>query len=267
MKHNDFKLAFGRIFVILLFLLTFCICCGSEQKNAAEKNADVPKLQTQWWVIEADRMVTNQIERRGVRDAKVLRTMRDIPRHLFVPGYLKNSAYSDRPLPIGEGQTISQPYIVALMTELLQLEGGETILEIGTGSGYQAAVLSPLVKKVFTIEIVKPLANSARKLIEKLGYENVIVKWGDGYKGWIEHAPYDRVIVTAAPDKVPQALIDQMKIGGLLVIPVGTYYQELKVITKISEQEIEEKSIIPVRFVPMVHSESVITDTNLKINR
>ena len=267
MKHNDFKLAFGRIFVILLFLLTFCICCGSEQKNTPEKNADVPKLQTQWWVIEADRMVTNQIERRGVRDSKVLRTMRDIPRHLFAPGYLKNSAYSDRPLPIGEGQTISQPYIVALMTELLQLEGGETILEIGTGSGYQAAVLSPLVEAVFTIEIVKPLANSARKLIEKLGYENVIVKWGNGYEGWIEHAPYDRVIVTAAPDRVPQALIDQMKIGGLLVIPVGTYYQELKVITKISEQEIEEKSIIPVRFVPMVHSESVITDTNLKENR
>ena len=266
MKHNDFKLAFGRIFVILLFLLTFCICCGSEQKNTPEKNADVPKLQTQWWVIEADRMVTNQIERRGVRDSKVLRTMRDIPRHLFVPGYLKNSAYSDSPLPIGEGQTISQPYIVALMTELLQLEGGETILEIGTGSGYQAAVLSPLVKEVFTIEIVRPLANSARKLINNLGYKNVTVKWGDGYKGWIEHAPYDRVIVTAAPDQVPQALIDQMKIGGLLVIPVGTYYQELKVITKISEQETEEKSIIPVRFVPMVHPEKVITDSSLKEN-
>ena len=254
------------MFVRLLFLLMFCICCGSEQKNAAEKNAAVPKLQTQWWVIEADRMVTNQIERRGVRDSKVLRTMRDIPRHLFVPGYLKNSAYSDRPLPIGEGQTISQPYIVALMTELLQLEGGETILEIGTGSGYQAAVLSPLVKAVFTIEIVKPLANSARKLIEKLSYENVIVKWGDGYKGWVKHAPYDRVIVTAAPDRVPQALIDQMKISGLLVIPVGTYYQELKVITKISEQETEEKNIIPVRFVPMVHPEKVITDSSLKEN-
>ena len=255
------------MFVRLLLLVLFCICCASEQEPTSEKNGVVSELQNQWWVKEVDKMVANQIEQRGVRDPSVLRVMRGTPRHLFVPDYLKNSAYSDRPLPIGEGQTISQPYIVALMTELLQLEGGETILEIGTGSGYQAAVLSPLVEAVFTIEIVKPLANSARKLIEKLGYENVIVKWGDGYKGWIEHAPYDRVIVTAAPDQVPQALIDQMKIGGLLVIPVGTYYQELKVITKISEQEIEEKSIIPVRFVPMVHSESVITDTNLKENR
>ena len=255
------------MFVRLLLLLLFCICCASEQENTPENNGVVSELQNQWWVKEADKMVANQIEQRGVRDPKVLRTMRETPRHLFVPDYLKNSAYSDSPLPIGEGQTISQPYIVALMTELLQLEGGETILEIGTGSGYQAAVLSPLVKEVFTIEIVRPLANSARKLIKNLGYENVTVKWGDGYKGWVEHAPYDRVIVTAAPDQVPQALIGQMKIGGLLVIPVGTYYQELKVITKISEQEIEEKSIIPVRFVPMVHSESVITDTNLKENR
>ena len=255
------------MFVRLLLLVLFCICCASEQEPTSEKNGVVSELQNQWWVKEADGMVTNQIERRGVRDPSVLRTMRGTPRHLFVPDYLKNSAYSDSPLPIGEGQTISQPYIVALMTELLKLEGGESILEIGTGSGYQAAVLSPLVKEVFTIEIVRPLADSATKLIKRLGYENVTVKWGDGYRGWIEHAPYDRVIVTAAPDQVPQALIDQMKIGGLLVIPVGTYYQELKVITKISEQETEEKSIIPVRFVPMVHSESVITDTNLKENR
>ena len=254
------------MFVRLLLLVLFCICCASEQKNTPEKNGVVSEIQDQWWVKEADKMVANQIEQRGVRDLSVLRTMRETPRHLFVPDYLKNSAYSDSPLPIGEGQTISQPYIVALMTELLRLEGGETILEIGTGSGYQAAVLSPLVKEVFTIEIVRPLANSARKLIENLGYENVTVKWGDGYKGWIEHAPYDRVIVTAAPDKVPQALIDQMKIGGLLVIPVGTYYQELKVITKISEQETEEKNIIPVRFVPMVHPEKVITDSSLKEN-
>ena len=254
------------MFVRLILLLLFCICCASEQKNTPEKNDTVSELQNQWWIKEADKMVTDQIERRGVRDSSVLRTMRKTPRHLFIPDHLKNSAYSDSPLPIGEGQTISQPYIVALMTELLQLEGGETVLEIGTGSGYQAAVLSPLAKEVFTIEIVKPLANNAKKQLKNLGYENVTVKWGDGYKGWIEHAPYDRVIVTAAPDQVPQALIDQMKIGGLLVIPVGTYYQELKVITKISEQETEEKSIIPVRFVPMVHPEKVITDSSLKEN-
>ena len=193
--------------------------------------------------------------------------MRETPRHLFIPENLRDMAYDDGPLPIGEGQTISQPYIVALMTELLELNGNERILEIGTGSGYQAAVLSPLVKKVYSIEIVKSLAEKADKNLKKMRYHNVAVKWGDGFQGWEEHAPYDAIIVTAAPDRVPLALIDQMKIGGLLVIPVGTYYQELKVITKISEQEIEEKSIIPVRFVPMVHSESVITDTNLKENR
>jgi protein-L-isoaspartate(D-aspartate) O-methyltransferase len=146
------------------------------------------------------------------------------------------------------------------MTELLQLKGGEKVLEIGTGSGYQAAVLSPLVKVVYTIEIVKLLADSTKKRIKKLGYENVTVKWGDGYKGWIEHAPYDRIIVTAAPDKVPQALIDQLKIGGLMVIPVGAYYQELKVFTKINEIEIKKESIIPVRFVPMVHPEEPFSD-------
>ena len=171
------------MFVRLLLLVLFCICCASEQKNATEKNGTVSEIQNQWWVKEADKMVANQIERRGVRDPSVLRTMRETPRHLFVPDYLKNSAYNDRPLPIGEGQTISQPYIVALMTNLLQLEGDERVLEIGTGSGYQAAVLSPLVKEVFTIEIVRPLADSATKLIERLGYENVTVKWGDGYRG------------------------------------------------------------------------------------
>lgn len=248
------------MFVRLLLLLLFCFCCGSGQKNTPEKKGSVSETQNQWWLKEADRMVTAQIESRGVRDTSVLRTMRETPRHLFVPAYLENLAYIDRPLPIGEGQTISQPYIVARMTELLQLKGGEKVLEIGTGSGYQAAVLSPLVKVVYTIEIVKLLADSTKKRIKKLGYENVTVKWGDGYKGWIEHAPYDRIIVTAAPDKVPQALIDQLKIGGLMVIPVGAYYQELKVFTKINEIEIKEESIIPVRFVPMVHPEEPFSD-------
>ena len=241
------------MFMRLLLLLLFCICCSSGQKNTPEKNGADSELLKHLWLKEADRMVTVQIEGRGVRDTSVLRIMRETPRHLFIPAHLKKYAYRDRPLPIGEGQTISQPYIVARMTELLQLKGYEKVLEIGTGSGYQAAVLSPLVKEVFTIEIVKSLADSAKKRIIQLGSENVTVKWGDGYKGWIEYAPFDRVIVTAAPDKVPQALIDQMKIDGLMVIPVGTYYQELKVITKISENETKEESIIPVRFVPMVH--------------
>ena len=199
-------------------------------------------------------MVVHQIHARGIRDSLVLRTMRETPRHLFVPEYLERNAYIDRPLPIGEEQTISQPYIVALMTELLRLTGKEKVLEIGTGSGYQAAVLSPLVKEVYTIEIVESLAESAKERLINLGYDNVIVKWGDGYKGWPEHAPFDCVIVTAAPEYIPKALVEQLKIGGRLVIPVGSFYQELKVITK-AKDGIKEESIIPVRFVPMVHPE------------
>jgi protein-L-isoaspartate(D-aspartate) O-methyltransferase len=171
-------------------------------------------------------------------------------------------AYDDGPLPIGKGQTISQPYIVALMTELLELNGDERILEIGTGSGYQAAVLSPLVKKVYSIEIVKSLADRAGGKLKELQYHNVSVKWGDGYQGWIEHAPYDAIIVTAAPDRVPQTLLDQMKIGGRLVLPVGTFYQKLKVITKMGDGEVGEKNIISVRFVPMVHSEKTPRDSS-----
>ena len=213
--------------------------------------------ETQLWQEEAGKMVAHQIHARGIRDSLVLLAMRETPRHLFVPEYLERNAYMDRPLPIGEGQTISQPYIVALMTELLRLTGDEKVLEIGTGSGYQAAVLSPLVKAVYTIEIVQLLAESAGKLLKTLGYDNVTVKWGDGYQGWPEHAPFDCIIVTAAPDQVPKALVEQLKIGGRLVIPVGSYYQELKVIIK-EKDGIKEESIIPVRFVPMVHPEKPI---------
>ena len=213
--------------------------------------------ETQWWQEEAGKMVVHQIHARGIRDSLVLRTMRETPRHLFVPEYLERNAYIDRPLPIGEEQTISQPYIVALMTELLHLTGDEKVLEIGTGSGYQAAILSPLVKEVYTIEIVESLAESAKERLINLGYDNVIVKWGDGYKGWPEHAPFDCVIVTAAPEYIPKALVEQLKVGGRLVIPVGSFYQELKVITK-EKDGIKEESIIPVRFVPMVHPEKPI---------
>ena len=207
-------------------------------------------------------MVENQLERRGIQDGGVLRVMRETPRHLFVPKNLEGAAYEDGPLPIGEGQTISQPYIVALMTELLELNGNEKILEIGTGSGYQAAILSPLVKEVYSIEIVKSLAQNADKKLKEMQYHNVMVKWGDGYKGWVEHAPFDAIIVTAAPDKVPQALIDQMKIGGRLVLPVGTYFQKLKVVTKTRDGKIGKKNIIPVRFVPMVHPEKTSKDSS-----
>lgn len=196
------------------------------------------------------RMVENQLKARGVKDKKVLEAMGKVPRHLFVPEDIRHLAYADRPLPIGEGQTISQPYIVALMTECLSLKGNEKVLEIGTGSGYQAAVLAELVDSIFTIEIIEDLAMRARKTLSKVGYTNVFVKVGDGYFGWPEHAPFDGIIVTCAPESIPQPLIDQLSEGGRMVIPVGDYYQMLKLILKENGRLIE-KEIIPVLFVPM----------------
>ena len=207
-------------------------------------------------------MVKNQLEKRGIQDERVLQVMRETPRHLFVSDNLKDVAYQDGPLPIGEGQTISQPYIVALMTELLKLNGNEKILEIGTGSGYQAAVLSPLVKEVYSIEIIESLAEKAAYKLQKMQYNNITVKCGDGYQGWAEHAPFDAIIVTAAPDRVPRALIDQMKIGSKLVLPVGAYFQKLKVITKMQDGSTGEENIISVRFVPMVHSKKTPQDSS-----
>jgi|TARA_B100000809_G_scaffold95675_1_gene94318 protein-L-isoaspartate(D-aspartate) O-methyltransferase len=239
----------------LLFLIITLISCSSESGNGL------------WWKEKADQMVEKQIEKRGVKDPRVLKVMRDIPRHLFIPPHLEKIAYNDGPLPIGEGQTISQPYIVALMTELLELKGDEKILEIGTGSGYQAAVLSALASEVFSIEIVKNLVDSAAVRLDKLGYKNVTTRWGDGYKGWSDQAPFDGIIVTAAPDKIPQPLIDQLKTGGRLVVPVGTRHQELKVITKNEDGSIQSKNIIPVRFVPMVHPKDSIPDKGMEVDQ
>jgi len=196
-------------------------------------------------------MVEDQIEQRGVNNESVLDAMREVPRHEFVPDHLKKYAYADEPLPIGEDQTISQPYIVAYMTEKLRLGNEDKVLEIGTGSGYQAAVLAEIVDTVYTIEIVDVLAKSAKRILERLDYENVLVKRGDGYAGWPEHAPYDAIIITAAPTKIPEPLLEQLKIGGFMILPLGDYSQELVLIEKNSDKDFEQKTLLPVRFVPM----------------
>ena len=197
------------------------------------------------------RMVDRQVARRGVQDPAVLRAMRTVPRHRFVPEASPQAAYSDRPLPIGHGQTISQPYIVAFMAEAAEIGPDARVLEIGTGSGYGAAVLAELAAEVYTIEIVPELAERARSALARAGYDHVQVRTGNGWLGWPEHAPYDAVVVTAAPDEVPDALVEQLAVGGMLVIPVGTAFQELRVMRK-TENGLREEASLPVRFVPMV---------------
>jgi len=204
------------------------------------------------WNALREEMVRLQIERRGVRNPAVLRAMREVPRHLFVPEPMRRSAYEDHPLPIGHGQTISQPYIVAAMTEMLDPKPGHRVLEIGTGSGYQAAVLARLVSHVYTIEIVEPLGKQAQERLAALGYRNVTVRISDGYEGWPEEAPFDRIILTAAPPEVPQKLIDQLRNGGRLVAPVGAGWQELVVIDKDAKGNVRRRTEFPVMFVPMV---------------
>ena len=202
--------------------------------------------------LQRERMVADQIESRGVRNPDVLRAMRSTPRHLFVPAGVRSMAYEDHPLPIGYGATISQPYIVALMTELLAPAKRHRVLEIGTGSGYQAAILGQLAAEVYTVEIVPELAQSAAKRLRELGYANVTVRLGDGSKGWPERAPFDGIVVTAAPPEVPEALIAQLSRGGRLVAPVGSMgAQELIVIEKKADGTIRRRSICPVSFVPM----------------
>ncbi|PKN67648.1 MAG: protein-L-isoaspartate O-methyltransferase [Deltaproteobacteria bacterium HGW-Deltaproteobacteria-12] len=198
-----------------------------------------------------ERMVADQIEARGISDPGVLQAMRTVKRHLFVPEGLRGRAYVDHPLPIGEGQTISQPYIVALMTEVIKPEQGMKVLEIGTGSGYQAAVLAELCKSVYTIEIVEILGKRARQILSGL-YKNVHFKIGDGYQGWPEAAPFDAIIVTCSPTKVPPPLADQLKEGGKMVIPVGEAGRQELVVLRKKDGRLERHAIIAVRFVPMV---------------
>jgi len=230
-------------FVVPIFFWIVLSCEGTNSDRLQEPiQADFQSMK--------EEMVETQIRARGIREWTVLNAMLKVDRHRFVPEEMHHLAYSDRPLPIGEGQTISQPYIVALMTELLEVKKGDKVLEVGTGSGYQAAILGELTDDVYTIEIIESLARSAEKTLKELGYGNIRVKVGDGYVGWEEFAPFDAIIVTCAPSHIPQPLLDQLKEGGRLVIPVGDYYQELKKITKIKGQ-IKSHNVIPVVFVPM----------------
>lgn len=196
-------------------------------------------------------MVETQIGARGVKDQRVLAAMKKVPRHLFVPENMKIYAYQDEPLLIGEGQTISQPYIVAYMSEALRLKGSERVLEVGTGSGYQAAILAEIVKEVFSVEILESLSFKAQEVLKGLGYRNIQFKVADGTLGWKEHSPYDAIMVTAAPAKVPKPLQDQLKTGGRMVIPVGATFQELVLLTK-EKRKFKKKRLLPVRFVPLI---------------
>jgi protein-L-isoaspartate(D-aspartate) O-methyltransferase len=199
---------------------------------------------------ERREMVDRQIRARGIRDDSLLKAMEKVPRHKFVPPASAHLAYRDHPLPIGHDQTISQPFIVAYMTETADVSKKDKVLEIGTGSGYQAAILGEVAREVYTIEIIPELAEQASRVLGELGYKNVFVKAGNGYLGWAEHAPYDAILVTAAPDQVPQALVEQLAVDGIMVLPVGTENQEMVVIKK-TKKGVTEKRTIPVRFVPM----------------
>lgn len=227
-----------------------------EPNNLNEKKSSRPAHKHRAFterVSERARMVDWQIEARGVKDPNVLTAMRVVPRHAFIRSTEERYAYSDYPLPIGYDQTISQPYIVAFMTEALKLDANSRVLEIGTGSGYQAAVCAEICREVYTIEIVKELADVAEKRLKELGYANVFVKAGDGYFGWPEHGPFDAIIGTAAAGRIPEPLIEQLKPGGRMILPYGgiTDFQYLILITKDQQGNIQKSNVLPVRFVPM----------------
>ena len=223
----------------LLFAAIATTGCGQQAPTAADLAA------------QRQRMVEQQLKPRGIKDERVLAAMGKVPREEFVPADVRPSAYEDGPLPIGYDQTISQPYVVAFMTEQLRPKRSDRVLEIGSGSGYQAAILGELVAEVYTIEIVEPLAKTAEATLQRLGYKNVHLKVGDGYKGWPEEAPFDAVIVTCAPEKVPQPLVDQLKDGGRMVIPVGERFAQQLYLLEKKNGQLKESVTLPVRFVPM----------------
>ena len=226
----------SRLLILALFAATGC----------GQSPAPVGDL-----ARERQRMVQEQLVPRGIKEGRVLAAMAKVPREEFVPADARAATYEDGPLPIGHGQTISQPYIVAFMTEQLRSKPSDRVLEIGTGSGYQAAILAELTAEVYTIEIVEPLAKNAEVTLQRLGYKNVHVKVGDGYSGWLEHAPFDAIIVTCAPDHVPQQLTDQLKDGGRMVIPVGERFAQQLYLLEKQNGRLRESAVLPVRFVPM----------------
>ncbi len=233
----------GATIGLALALAIEAIACGEPQMEQRMSQAD-------WQAARAE-MVRTQLRSRDITDERVLSAMSRVERHLFVPESERAASYEDGPVPIGHGQTISQPYIVAFMTQALEVGPDDRVLEIGTGSGYQAAILAELAKELYTIEIVPELGERARSLLKSLGYENAHVRIGNGYAGWPEHAPYDRIMVTAAPEEIPPALIEQLRVGGLMAIPVGVGYQELRILRR-TESGMETLKTLPVRFVPMV---------------
>lgn len=256
------KLHYAACWLTLIIIVAPMIGCGQDRSIQVEietengKQEDVktkPETEVDRLTAARRSMVAElQGRRYRIVDDKVLAAMSTVPRHEFVPADLRRKAYEDKPLPIGHRQTISQPYIVAFMTEKLEPEPAEKVLEIGTGSGYQAAVLSQLVKEVYSIEIVRELAENAQHTLERLDYTNVHVKAGDGYKGWPEHAPFDAIIVTCAPEEIPQPLVEQLREGGRMIIPVGpeSGVQKLLLLQK-KDGKVVQTSVLPVRFVPM----------------
>jgi protein-L-isoaspartate(D-aspartate) O-methyltransferase len=239
---------YSHVFICLSWLiLVLALVCALGCQGGAPKQGETFQAARQ-------RMVESQIVARGIEDDRVIKAMLEVPRHLFIPEKYRHYAYDDSPVPIGQGQTISQPYVVALMTEELNLSRSDRVLEVGTGSGYQAAILSRIVDEVYTIEIVEPLGRAAEKRLKELGYDNVHVMVGDGYEGWPEHAPFDRIIVTCAPTEIPAPLVEQLKEGGIMVIPVGTAgFQYLYRVKKYMGKA-ETEAVIPVSFVPLTGS-------------
>ena len=247
-KHPQALAWFLLLFAMFAISLPFPQVGGTDTGNARSAADSTESPETR---AARERMVQEQIIARGIHDPRVLEALRKVPRHRFVPPAMQPSAYEDTALPIGLGQTISQPYVVAFMTEALELKPQDRVLDIGTGSGYQAAILSLLAREVYSIEIIEQLGKEAEARLKLMGYAKVRVRMGDGYLGWPEVAPFDAIIVTAAPPDVPPALVAQLRVGGRMVIPVGRYEQDLLRIRR-TPKSLERESLLPVRFVPMV---------------